>query len=197
MPGERGPKVHTSAVVLIPPERVWGPIQAIRRDHDPKVRRWMPHVTLLYPFVPEGMFGRVAERLAEAICGTAPFEVRLAEFRCFDHGRRSATLWLRPEPVEAFKALQARLQKAVPWCDDVSRHRGGFTPHLSVGRFLGGAAAKRAASGFLAAWRPLAFLADHVSLIARSGAPGEPFSERMRVGFTGQIEVLTRRGGMV
>ncbi len=194
---EHGRKVHTSAVVLIPPEEVWEPIQAIRRVHDPKVRRWMPHVTLLYPFVPEGMFAQVAERLAEALSGIEPFEVRLAEFSYFTHGKRSATLWLRPEPVAALAALQARLQEAVPWCDEVSRHRGGFTPHLSVGRFAGGAAAKRAAAEFLAAWRSLAFLADHVSLIARSGAPGDPFHERMRVGFTGQIEVLTRRGGVV
>jgi len=197
MPVEPGPKVHTSAVVLIPPEAVWEPIQAIRRVHDPKVGRWMPHATLLYPFVPEGMFGQVAERLAEAISGTEPFEVRLAEFSLFAHRKRSATLWLRPEPAAALRALQARLQGAAPWCDEVRRHRGGFTPHLSVGRFPGEAAARNAAAELAADWRPVTFLADHVSLIARSGEPDDPFVERMRVDFTGQTEVLTCRGGMV
>ena len=39
-------KTHQSAVVLIPPREVWAPIQAIRREHDRHLRRWMPHVTL-------------------------------------------------------------------------------------------------------------------------------------------------------
>ena len=182
---ERGRKVHTSAVVLIPPQEVWEPIQAIRRVHDPQVRRWMPHVTLLYPFVPEQEFEAVAARLSGALAGLEPFEVSLVEFGWFVHGRRSATVWLRPEPVEKIKGLQARLQEAVPWCDDVSRYPGGFKPHLSVGRFAGEEAARVAAERFSAGWRPLCFVADHVSLIARSGAPGEPFREVVRVAFGG------------
>ena len=194
---QRGRKVHTSAVVLIPPRDVWEPIQAIRRAHDPQVRRWMPHVTLLYPFVPEREFEAIAARLSEALVGLEPFEVSLVEFGWFVHGRRSATVWLRPEPVEKIKALQARLQEAVPWCDDVSRYPGGFKPHLSVGRFAGEEAARRAAEGFSAGWRPLRFVADHVSLIARSGAPGEAFREVMRIVLGGGPPVLTRRGGVV
>ena len=43
-------KTHTTAVVLIPPESVQPPIQAIRSVHDRNFLRWMPHITLLYPF---------------------------------------------------------------------------------------------------------------------------------------------------
>jgi hypothetical protein len=44
--------VDHDLLVIIPPEAVWEPIQAIRRRHDRKLRRWMPHITLLYPFRP-------------------------------------------------------------------------------------------------------------------------------------------------
>lgn len=42
---------HQTAVVVIPPEDVWPSIQAIRREHDRKIRRWMPHITLIEPFI--------------------------------------------------------------------------------------------------------------------------------------------------
>ncbi len=43
---------YTTGLVVIPPEAAWPPIQAIRAEHDRKLRRWMPHITLIYPFLP-------------------------------------------------------------------------------------------------------------------------------------------------
>ncbi|MBI5480461.1 MAG: 2'-5' RNA ligase family protein [Deltaproteobacteria bacterium] len=45
-------KTHHTAVVIIPPGEIWGPIQAIRQRHDQQFHRWMPHITPLYPFRP-------------------------------------------------------------------------------------------------------------------------------------------------
>ena len=45
-------KVYTSACVIIPPKELWGPIQKIRQQYDRQIHRWMPHITLLYPFRP-------------------------------------------------------------------------------------------------------------------------------------------------
>ena len=39
---------HTTAVVVIPPDDAWPPIQALRQRYDRQFRRWMPHITLLY-----------------------------------------------------------------------------------------------------------------------------------------------------
>jgi len=181
LPLEAEPKGHLTAVVLIPPEAAWEPIQAIRRVHDPQIRRWMPHVTLLYPFVAERRLAEAAERLRPVAASVAAFEVTLAGFGHFVHGARSATLWLRPEPTEAVRRLQAALEAAMPWCDDVSRFAGGYTPHLSVGRFGDRGALRRTAGALEAGWEPLRFVAEDVALLARPGAPDQPFAVRARL----------------
>jgi poly(A) polymerase len=61
-------KSHHSAVVIIPPEEVWEPIQALRRKYDRQIHRWMPHINLLYPFVAEQHFQEVMP-LAAICCG--------------------------------------------------------------------------------------------------------------------------------
>src|SRR5262249_22586144 len=48
--------VYRSAVVLIPPAEVRTPIQAIRTRHDRHLDRWMPHINLLYGFIPRQHF---------------------------------------------------------------------------------------------------------------------------------------------
>ncbi len=175
LPLEDEPKTPLTAVVLIPPEGVWEAIQAIRRVHDPQFIRWMPHVTLLYPFVPAARLEEAAERLRPAAAGVQPFELSLGGFGHFSHGGRSATLWLRPEPVEALRELHAQLQAAVPWCSDVAGFPGGFQPHLSLGRFRDAAEAERLGARLAAAWQPIVFRVEQVAIIARSGAPAEPF----------------------
>src|SRR5215471_9782927 len=76
-------KTHHTAVVAIPPPEVWEPIQAIRRQHDRNVRRWMPHITLLYPFMPRAHFGEALPALIEVGKQSAAFQVTLATFQAF------------------------------------------------------------------------------------------------------------------
>jgi 2'-5' RNA ligase len=171
-------KTHKTAVVLIPPEEVWEPIQAIRRQHDRQVRRWMPHVTLLYPFLPRESFDEVGQKLSVACRAIEPFATRLAEFRHFDHGRGRNTLWLAPEPKDAFVRLQAALESAVPECSDVSQHPDGFTPHLSVGQVRGYDNTMTLKTELQRDWSAgggLSFVADRISLIWRGSPPDDVF----------------------
>lgn len=168
-------KTRTTAVVLIPPHEVWEPIQAIRRKHDPQVRRWMPHVTLLYPFRPREEFNRVAEPLRAAASVFHSFEVCLREFRAFRCASGRATLYLAPEPSGAITALQSALQKVVPDCNDVRLYPTGFTPHLSIGRAENREAADRLLRSLQTTWQPVQFVADRVSLIARDEPPNDVF----------------------
>ena len=176
----RSENTYATAVVLIPPPEVWGPIQAIRAQHDRHYHRWMPHVTLLYPFRPREECSARAEQFAAVCADRAPFTVTFSRFECFLQGRDSYTLWLAPEPKNTIAQLQAALQRAVPECSAVSRYPGGFTPHLSVGQARGHAAKVNLLAALQRSWRPLSFQAAEISLIWR----GEPPDDVFRVGLT-------------
>lgn len=168
-------KTHTTAVVLIPPESIWPPIQAIRRQHDRNFRRWMPHITLLYPFAPRSDFADAALLLGEACASLTPFSVTLPRFGSFTHGRRGATLFLAPEPVEPLLALQTRLWETVPAFDDTRRHANGFTPHLSIGRVKSTREALPLLDRLVHDWQPISFTAAEVCLIWRGEPPDDTF----------------------
>lgn len=127
-------KTHTTAVVLIPPETVQPPIQAIRRIHDRNFERWMPHITLLYPFAERRDFTDVIPALAKAAQQVSPFSVELTRFDAFRH-RKSCTMFLAPEPEDQIAHLHGILLQHLPNYDDTARFAGGFHPHLSVGQF--------------------------------------------------------------
>jgi RNA 2',3'-cyclic 3'-phosphodiesterase len=180
-------KTHTTAAVLIPPSKIWEPIQAIRQTHDRHIRRWMPHITLLYPFRPRDEFAGLAHRLSAVCAGIEPFCVELMELRFFRHRRESFTLWLAPEPREALIRLQALLGNIAPDCDDVTRNRDGFTPHLSVGQVRGERQMFTLKETLQEAWKPIAFTAHEISLIWRCEPPDDVFRVGRTVRFGGKI----------
>lgn len=169
------PKTHLSAVVIIPPQTVWEPIQAIRKLHDKGVRRWMPHITLLYPFAPKGIFNKVLPELAQVGWERGSFELTLANFRWFRHGRESYTVWLAPEPEGAVVGLHAALLRALPGFADTGSFRGGFSPHLSVGQAEGTARLRRLVDELQAGWTPLRFTVGELSVISRKDPPNDIF----------------------
>ncbi|MEW5859786.1 MAG: poly(A) polymerase [Cyanobacteriota bacterium] len=171
------PPVYQSAVVVMPSAEVLPAIQAIRRRYDRRFDRWMPHINLLYGFVPEEYFEEAAQAIAQALAQLQPFEVTLTSFETFTH-RSSSTAWLRPvaQPPDALHQLQAALQQLFPQCDEQSKKSAaGFTPHLSVGQFPTAQEAKAQ----LPSWHPVSFLVESVALISRRG--DEPFEVRYRV----------------
>jgi 2'-5' RNA ligase len=166
---------HHTAVVLIPPLDVWEPIQDVRRRFDRQFRRWMPHITLLYPFRPVEMFDAAAKTLTEACQGMAPFELTLTPAHVFEHSPRSFTMWLAPQPPEPIVELQRRLLACVPDCDDVNNHASGFVPHLSVGQAREREELDRRLAVVRAEIRPLTFTIADVAMIRRGPAPSDAF----------------------
>jgi 2'-5' RNA ligase len=160
-------KTYQTAVAVVPPQEVWGPIQAIRERHDRQFRRWPPHINLLYPFYMPESFDDAVPGLAAACTQIDPFVVTLAVFRFFRHSSRKATLWLAPELKEDLNRLQAALQAACPECDDLSRFAAGFTPHLSVGQAGSAEEAQRLRDDWQGAWEPIRFDLSAVALLHR------------------------------
>ena len=177
-------KTYTTAAVIIPPTSLWPPIQAIRQEYDRHVKRWMPHITLIYPFRPREELATVAEQFSLRCQNIEPFRVKLVAFSFFQHRRENYTLWLIPEPKKGLVQLQTTLWSMVPDCDDVRKHKDGSTPHLSVGQVQGRTAMLKLQEALQSAWQPLSFMAHEVSLIWRGELPEDVFrvAHRIRLG---------------
>ena len=166
-------KTHTTAVVLIPSEEIRPPIQDIRRNHDRNFERWMPHITLLYPFTPQRNFQDVIPALAVAAQQITPFSVTLTSFNAFKH-RKSCTLFLVPEPKNDIVDLHSTLIQHLPDYDDTARFSGGFNPHLSVGQFQR-QSLNEAQLRLQTEWKPIKFEVESLSLIYRSQETNDRF----------------------
>lgn len=179
-------KTHRAALVVIPPESVWPPIQAIRERHDAQFRRWMPHITLLYPFRPRERLREIRRALGPVCARLRPFELTLTRFAHFRQGPTRLVLWLAPEPEHPLIRLQAALRAAFPDCDDVHRYPGGYRPHLTVGRFVSRPRMRRLLERVAPHWTPLRFPVEQLAFIARDEDPRAPFRvvEWFRLGAT-------------
>jgi 2'-5' RNA ligase len=160
-------KINSSAVVIIPPKEIWVPIQEIRRIYDRQIRRWMPHITLLYPFRLESEYNSL-ESLFSTICEKIKsFEITFSKFKYFNHGKQKYTLWLAPEPESLIIDLQYKLLALVPDCNNVNLHKNGFTPHLSVGQIEGKKKLIEVIETLQRNWSQLKFTINSIYFIAR------------------------------
>ncbi|KAK9712365.1 hypothetical protein K7432_007201 [Basidiobolus ranarum] len=169
-------RTFKSAVCIIPPSTLWKPIQDIREIHDKHVKRWPPHINLLYPYLPYEEFSNVAiPKLLETLSTVKPFRLKLTQFHWFQHSKNSSTAWLKPAsiPEDALENLERCMVEAFPdFNDQLNIGSEGFTPHLSVGQFRSkGQVELKVAelNQLFDELEPLEFEVTSVQLINRSG----------------------------
>ncbi|MFX1365484.1 MAG: 2'-5' RNA ligase family protein [Promethearchaeota archaeon] len=160
-------KVYTSAVVIIPPQEKWDLIQEIRKIYDRNIHRWMPHITLIYPFRPENEYLELEKKFSE-ICKTIKqFKISLKELRYFTHRKDLFTFWLDPIPNDSIISLQAKILEITPDCNDVNKFKNGYRPHLSLGQIKGKSKLENIINKLQKEWNEINFLLDKVHFISR------------------------------
>jgi 2'-5' RNA ligase len=104
-------------------------LEQLRAAHDPVAANGVPaHVTILFPFVPvDDLTPAVRRRLADAVRGTPPFEVRFPRT-----GRFPGSLWLAPEPARPFHELIERVSDAFPEHPPYEGQHDVVVPHLTL-----------------------------------------------------------------
>lgn len=171
------PSYH-SACMVSPPEELWESIQTIREEFDPSYERWMPHINLLFGFVPEAYFDGAEAAVQDVLSTIEPFTVTLREFRWFEH-KKTMTCWLEPEtePPGMLRYLQAAIQESFPTCNDQSeKSEHGFTPHLTVAKFRKSKREEAIAHQrkWSSNWTPITWKVDAIHFISRGAET--PFS---------------------
>jgi len=172
--------VHTSALVLLPPEVTWKRLDKIRKRFDPSFGRWMPHINVLYGFVPEAHFDEATLMIERVVRCHGPFQVCLDKFVIFEHGKSASLVLVSTcSPADAIIALQQDLQAAFPQCTEQSSRAMVYQPHLTVGKFDSAEEARRVKAELEQDWQALTFATEEVVLLARTG--DRPFQAAARV----------------
>lgn len=169
MPG----KTFKSALTVVPPREAWSAIQDLRRRYDRHFRRWMPHISIIYPFYRESDV--LCDEIEPVAATIQAFDVQLTRFCVFTHRDGMCTVWLAPEPPEPLIELHSAFRQVFPECDDLDSHHAGYTPHLSVGQARGSPARKRLLARLQDSWNPVRFRIDTICLLSRAEPPNDIF----------------------
>ena len=168
-------KVYSSAVVIIPPKENWESIQEIRKIYDRNINRWMPHITLLYPFRPRNQYEAIEETFSNKCKNIKPFQVSLKHFSYFSQKHQNYTLWLNPKPNNSIIQLQEEILEIVPDCNDVNKYKNGFRPHLSVGQIKGKNKLLTIITDLQADWEEIKFILNKIYFISREKSKTSKF----------------------
>ena len=163
-----------TALVIIPPKEFWEQIQAIRKGHDAAYHRWMPHINIMFPFVPETNFMKTKELIENELKknNVKQFDIELKNLSYFNHGR-ALILWTGPGPQND-ESLQ-RIHKSATSVLPHLPVRNKYVPHLTLGNsWLNEKSIIESQKTFQQKWKPIKFTVDALHLISRKGR-NDPF----------------------
>lgn len=130
--GQTFEESHDTALCLIPPPHLWGPVNTLRSLNDEKFTKWPPHVTLVYPFVKPEALPDAAEALSglDLMPDGDDISMNLEEAGVFSHRRRS-TVFIHPKSAgqeqRRLSELRNQIYRFLGWPKGRE-----YQPHLTV-----------------------------------------------------------------
>jgi 2'-5' RNA ligase len=177
---------HKTALCLIPPENVWEQIQSIRSIHDKAYPRWMPHINLIYPFVPESEFGKIKSQLEIILNQRKPFEIEFDEtsIQYFKQKGNECTFHLRPKITKDVVELQQIIQNLL---SNYVTNTRPFEAHLTLGQTTT-ARISDILIEMKAKWKSIKFTIDRICMISRENDSDDLFSIKNHILLVGLKE---------
>ena len=184
-------KTPQTALCIIPPEDLWPPIQEIRSQHDKAYPRWMPHINLVYPFVPEKDFPSIKSRLESVVHQHRPFCIQFdaSSFHYFEQKGKVCTYHLRPAECREGVALQKSIETQLP---SALRSSRPFEAHLTLGQCTTSEMPNRLRD-LTTNWKPVDFLVDRIFLISRENHPEDRFVIKEEIPLLGLTDSTSTR----
>lgn len=121
--------IQTTIAIMLPVQ-AQQVVMPLYQQHSYNVGQidFVPHITVLYPFVPYEQLSGAARALRTAFLSVAPFDITIAGYGVFDE-----VVYMPPTDPEPIRALLHRIQSVFP---DYLPYGGVFgtemTPHISV-----------------------------------------------------------------
>ena len=179
-------KTATSAVSIVPPKEFWPAIQRIRSMCDRSYQRWMPHVNVLFPFIPRAEMKdqAVTMRMRQALSSVQPFTLEFSRFDILEHKNGGCTVYIVPEaPSQQLHYIFDCLQNDFPAFSELARvGEDGYLPHLTVGYFPSKGVAQAKIEGFEKYFQPFSFVLDHLCVLTRTGKDAFELFEAVPLG---------------
>jgi poly(A) polymerase len=124
VPGETG-------LIILPPPEVRTEVDMWRRIFKAYQGSMTPHITIVYPFVPQKIWEASRRATVDTLRNIHPFKVKLRELGAFIHDE--SVLWLKPEDGDKLLKIRAKIQQI--FSTHMPASSLAYVPHLTLGFF--------------------------------------------------------------
>ncbi|UCF69758.1 MAG: 2'-5' RNA ligase family protein [candidate division WOR-3 bacterium] len=154
----KSPKKGESGLVVVPPPDVRNEINMWRHVFKAYDNQTTPHITIIFPFVPETLWNESRRKVTKALENIHPFTVKLRELGHFIH--EESVLWLKPENGNNLMRIHSKMQEI--FGRHIRPSTLSFVPHLTLGFFASVEELLKARTTVQKEFKPLQFTVDRV-----------------------------------
>jgi poly(A) polymerase len=125
------PQKNETGLVVIPPPEIRNEINMWRRVFKAYDNFITPHITILYPFVPEKIWNESRRTIGTQMKAVKPFEIEFRELGTFV--RDESILWLKPENGGNLVRINSVMHGL--FAEYIVPSVLAYVPHLTIGIF--------------------------------------------------------------